>query len=371
MSERLQITYSTGVGTLVVSDALVALVHAPPSDDIVRVLRTHPPDVSGVYALLSASPDLRGGVVVQRATGASVLISGEVAVSIDGTALASAGGRIRTAELEPGQRLGLRLGDAAPAASWYELEGGSAPASEVIIGWRATSTRDVEPHGFEDETIVRAVAERRPLPEARHDLISMVPRTWSSGMPNTAQAGTGPSTGDDFTVARVGQPGVGPQYAPAASVPAAMVRTVRCPVGHPNPLHIPACRSCGSSLTHAATELIERPALGSLRFEDGRRVVLDRPVVIGRTPPAAHEVDGELARPFAIDDQSMSRVHAIVHLVDWFVQVSDQDSSNGTIVHWPGRAPQRLRPFERITLSPNVRIAFGTSVECTFVSGSP
>jgi hypothetical protein len=64
----------------------------------------------------------------------------------------------------------------------------------------------------------------------------------------------------------------------------------------------------------------------------------------------------------AIDSAELSRVHVVVHIADWSIQVSDQHSTNGTTVFLPGRPPQKLRPFEKVTIAAGTRIELGDAV---------
>ena len=143
------------------------------------------------------------------------------------------------------------------------------------------------------------------------------------------------------------------------------MQSVRCADRHPNPPSAHACRVCGQPIRDRTAITIPRPRLGTLRFSTGLDVALNGPVLIGRHPPSGQLVDGEVADAVAIDDSELSRFHVAVHVTEWFVQVADQGSTNGTIVKVQGKAPLTLRPFERVQIAPETTIDLGGAI--TFV----
>lgn len=76
----------------------------------------------------------------------------------------------------------------------------------------------------------------------------------------------------------------------------------------------------------------------SLVADDGSRVPLDRPYVLGRDPRRDPEVQSGAASPVFIPDQgrTVSRVQARVELVDRVLRVTDAGSINGTYIAAPG-----------------------------------
>ncbi|MEQ1701397.1 MAG: FHA domain-containing protein, partial [Ilumatobacteraceae bacterium] len=110
---------------------------------------------------------------------------------------------------------------------------------------------------------------------------------------------------------------------------------------------------------------IPRSTLGVLRFSTGEQVSIEGPIVIGRTPAVA-EVDGERAVQIAIDNSELSRTHATVHVVDWFVYVADNGSTNGTRVIAPGMTPETCRLQDRIQITPGTVVDLGGVVTFRF-----
>lgn len=144
------------------------------------------------------------------------------------------------------------------------------------------------------------------------------------------------------------------------------VLAVRCPQGHPNPPQTPECRVCRQSIASRATESIERPTLGVLRFSTGLVVPVNGPLAVGRRPPDDQMLGAEVATGVAIDNSELSRFHAALLVNDWYVQLVDQGSTNGTMVSIPGQSDQVLRPNERVQLAYGCVINLGGAVSATF-----
>ena len=188
-----------------------------------------------------------------------------------------------------------------------------------------------------------------------------------SAPPNPAGTGERPGDHDGHTVMR--------RTSAAGGQPVVVVRSlagrpsvlaVRCPQGHPNPPQTPACRVCGQGIISRATEQIERPTLGVLRFSTGLAVPVNGPLAVGRRPPDDQMLGAEVATAVAIDNSELSRFHAAVLVNDWYVQLADQGSTNGTMVSMPGQSDQVLRPNERVLLAHGCVINLGGAVSVSF-----
>lgn len=94
--------------------------------------------------------------------------------------------------------------------------------------------------------------------------------------------------------------------------------------------------------------------LGWLEFDDGARVPLDRPIVIGRMPPLQQVIYGDLAQPVIIDDPSrlVSSYHVLVRCEGPNVFVEDQASKNHTWVTTPHGEKTQLLPNEPAIIIP-------------------
>lgn len=178
---------------------------------------------------------------------------------------------------------------------------------------------------------------------------------------------------DDEAAGDVDEPtvrGGGRLLAPGATgAMGASVRAVHCPAGHPNPPHGDRCRICDQPIVDATVATIPRPVLGRLRLPDGRVVLLDRPVILGRKLPREVIVEGEAAQlvAFPVDEKRLSRVHAEIRLADWQVQVLDRDSMNHTFVELPGQPPMQLRPAEAFPIPLGAIVNLGDAVRIELV----
>lgn len=105
-----------------------------------------------------------------------------------------------------------------------------------------------------------------------------------------------------------------------------------------------------------STHLVPVVELGS----SGRRLSLDQPVLIGRSPDVDSFPTEAGLVGVQIDDVKLSRSHLIVSCVAGSVVVTDCDSTNGTIiVEEPGARPQALAPHEPLRIDDDAVIYLG------------
>jgi pSer/pThr/pTyr-binding forkhead associated (FHA) protein len=148
------------------------------------------------------------------------------------------------------------------------------------------------------------------------------------------------------------------------------VHAVRCPAGHLNPPHLVSCRVCSAAVSEQPPVTVPRPVLGVLRLSSGDDIVLDRSVLLGRSPSVDRLVDGE--RPHVVKlpspGQDISRNHVEVHVDGWHVLVTDLNSTNGTVVTRVGQLPERLRPNDAAMIEPGTVVTIADEVSFTFVA---
>ena len=124
------------------------------------------------------------------------------------------------------------------------------------------------------------------------------------------------------------------------------------------------CSSCGAPVdAESPTVVGERPALGTLTFDDGATLELTRSVVIGSDVPADYEIDGEAATIVELNnDESVSPVHVEIRLRGWDVELVDVQSSGGTFTR--GRrelqSRTRIRPEHPTVLMPGSEVRLGS-----------
>jgi hypothetical protein len=153
-----------------------------------------------------------------------------------------------------------------------------------------------------------------------------------------------------------------PDPSPGSSEPA--ILAVLCPNGHANPPDTTSCRVCGGPVGTHGPQLVGPPVLAVLRASDGTSAEVDRPVLIGRAP-SSDRSSSRTPRLMTVPspNHDISRTHLEVAPDDWQVVVTDLNSTNGTILVWPGDVDrQQLAPGERIPVQVGSVMELGDGV---------
>jgi hypothetical protein len=146
------------------------------------------------------------------------------------------------------------------------------------------------------------------------------------------------------------------------------VHAVHCANGHLNPAHASVCRACGAPVLAEAPLIVPRPVLGALRLSTGDVIPLDRGVLLGRHPKgsaAGPDAERHVVR-VPSPNGDISRAHTEIRLDGWHVLAVDLNSTNGTVVVPPGRAPERLRPNEARPIEPGTVVLLSDDVSFRF-----
>ncbi|MEM9463977.1 MAG: FHA domain-containing protein [Actinomycetota bacterium] len=122
------------------------------------------------------------------------------------------------------------------------------------------------------------------------------------------------------------------------------------------------CRACGAALPPGdqGVHRVVRPSLGSLVFDDGTTIELDRSYEVGRQP----EPDSSDIHPVAITGAKVSRRHAKVIVRDWDVLIEDLGSRNGTTMlptGAEGEDPVLLSQGMPVAIEPGAIVHLGSS----------
>jgi pSer/pThr/pTyr-binding forkhead associated (FHA) protein len=118
---------------------------------------------------------------------------------------------------------------------------------------------------------------------------------------------------------------------------------------------------CGISMVHVTHNLVPgpRPTLGFVVFDDGSTFGLDRSYLVGREPG---EPGDRHTAPLTIQDnnETLSRRHAEIRLVDWTVHLVDLGSTNGTFI-WDAGFERwtQIVPHQPYPLPPGATVALG------------
>ncbi|MGI9646403.1 MAG: FHA domain-containing protein, partial [Ilumatobacteraceae bacterium] len=144
-----------------------------------------------------------------------------------------------------------------------------------------------------------------------------------------------------------------------------MVTGVYSPRGHFNHPDAKYCSRTGVKMGASHTRVLvegPRPPLGVITLDDGSTHTVQWNLVVGRGPTNDGRVQREEAGPLTIvdDQQSVSRAHAMLELVEWDVLVSDLGSRNHTFVQDGPTAPRRqLAVGERAALRSGTTVHLG------------
>jgi hypothetical protein len=102
-------------------------------------------------------------------------------------------------------------------------------------------------------------------------------------------------------------------------------------------------------------------------FSDGRSELLDRPVIVGRSPSANRVSGSELPRLVTVggSDPDISRSHVRFTVEGGTVVITDLHSRNGTLMSLPGRPPQKLREGEPTSALAGTVVDLGGGIRIT------
>ena len=370
-----------GLGIVARWPGMVVVVPSDPSHDqaaeeILGSLGAEPTPAEVARVIQNALDTGRlrvAGYLAMAAGGPLAMVSGPIEVLADGTAVLSGTSGPVEHQVTATERVTLRaanLAKAAEPASPFDLRRGIAPGAGITLGHTeaATKARPTTPPppgqvGLEsraepaappqvavpfrsqllfDQDIV--VHHRPPLPLAAH-------RQPDIGGQAAPQPGGYPSPSS------APPPTPKPQLGPGE----AMVEGILCSRGHFNNPEASYCMVCGISMVHLTHNLVPgpRPTLGFVVFDDGSTFGLDRSYLVGREPGSTDDTN---TAPLSIQDnnETLSRRHAEIRLIEWAVTLVDLGSTNGSFI-WDVANEQwnQLVPHQPMQLAPGDTIALG------------
>ena len=151
-----------------------------------------------------------------------------------------------------------------------------------------------------------------------------------------------------------------------------MVVAFRCVNGHFSPPYATHCRICGVGLDQSQQPLeVVRPPLGVLKLWAGGTILLDRGVIFGRNPHVVPGTVGPMPNLLKIEDpnRDVSSQHCWIRLEDWYVTVTDLNSTNGTQVILPHRPPLALRANDPVAIEPGSRVILANAFDFVYEVG--
>ena len=190
--------------------------------------------------------------------------------------------------------------------------------------------------------------------DADHDVTESSPESAESSVPATSATDTEAAEASS----------------PAATSTATLwkerpkLRGVTCPLGHFT-APAPICRVCGEAIDSTVSPVTDtRPVLGNLVFDDGAKLDLDRPAVVGANVPQGYTIDDEPTTIVRLDDGhgGVSDVQLEIRCSGWEVEVVDMQSESGTYTMLQGerQTRTRLRSGQAVTLQDGMTVETGT-----------
>ncbi|MEM8926036.1 MAG: FHA domain-containing protein [Actinomycetota bacterium] len=318
------------------------------------------------------------GMLLAATGGPMAMVFGPVEVVADGDIVLTGAGGLAERQVAGSERLTMRaagLAKAAESVSPYDLRRGVAPGAGITVGQDVSAILASPPEA--------PVAPRRPDPP-RHSR-PVDPDPYDVDVPFRSEVLVSPNApvepAKPLAVLGGQRPEAGRVAAPEKPAPVAppdradlpfpdadtdqtdevIVQGIVCSRGHFNNPQAQFCQACGINMVHVTHNLVPgpRPTLGFVVFDDGSTFGLNRSYLVGREP--GDPADPHMA-PLTIQDnnETLSRRHAEIRLVDWTVQLVDLGSTNGSFIwdtameHW-----NQIAPNQPVDLSPGDTVALG------------
>ena len=359
---------------------------------------THQASVETMFAELGSDPDpadvvraireltidqstLTAAAYLMTATGGPMALAhGPVEILVDDEVILTGADGPNEIQIKSGDQLTLRStadADSAEPLAPYDLRRGVAPGGGISLGGvgRPSTNIGAPPppeHSTASTPGVGAPAEPEPAKIAapfRSVLLFNVESTETR--PALPVAVTRPAVNDVTSPEPAGDSGPLGHPAPTHREPEptiepeadddVIVHGIVCSRDHFNNPAAAFCMVCGISMVHVTHNLVPgtRPTLGFVVFDDGSTFGLDRSYLVGREPG---ETGDRHTAPLTIPDnnETLSRRHAEIRLIDWVVHVVDLGSTNGTFI-WDLTYERwnQIGPNQPVALAPGDTVALG------------
>ena len=376
-----------GLGFIARWPGIVLVIPSDPAHDqraeeLLISLGTEPTPAEMARMVRDAIDDgsLRVAGYLAMATGGPLaMVYGPIEVLTDGEPVLSGIGGPNEQQVMATERLTLRaanLSKAAEPTTPFDLRRGIAPGAGITLGnpEMATNVRPSAPPRPDHVLPEPPVGEAPVQPEVvavpfqsvlLFDQDIQIEQRPPLPVAGPATVGKG-DTGRQLTPPTQDQALPDPDHPHSESVQApgpeeAMVHGIVCSRGHFNNPAASYCMVCGISMVHVTHNLVPgpRPTLGFVVFDDGSTFGLDRSYLVGREPGETHD---PLIAPLTIQDnnETLSRRHAEIRLIEWGVHLVDLKSTNGsfiwdvTVEHW-----NQIAPNQPVPLAPGDTVALG------------
>ncbi|MEL7155226.1 MAG: FHA domain-containing protein [Actinomycetota bacterium] len=315
------------------------------------------------------------GVLLTITGGAMGLVFGPVEIVADGETVLSGVGGLAEHNVVAAERLTMRAANLAKAAegvSPFDLRRGVAPGAGITLGQPSSVIVASPPaapprpdHRARSEGLMPPQQPVEPEVPFRSELLfeGDVPVEPAMPLPVAASKPSPEPSPPRPVVADAPAPPVSepPPAVEPIDPDEVMVHGIVCSRGHFNNPAAQFCQACGINMVHVTHNLVPgpRPTLGFVVFDDGSTFGLNRSYLIGREPG---EPSDPHCAPLTIQDnnETLSRRHAELRLVEWTVQLVDLGSTNGSFIwdtqmeHW-----NQIAPNQPVNLEPGDTVALG------------
>lgn len=379
-----------GLGYVARWPGVVLVIPNDPTHDLAvealfMELGTEPDPVDVVSAVtgLIGGGELKAAAHLTAETGGPIAMAfGKMEILVDGELVVGRTPEPTERQIAGGNRVTIRaanLSKAAEPAPPFDLRRGIVPGGGITLGGAealaqtgltAPPRPEHAPPPAADPATEPPVQPTRPqvpfesillldADDGRLPTSEPLPIAGADASPaNLATSESPAGTGPD------GAPAPSHRDAPTTIVPDngdVTVHGIICSRQHFNNPSAAFCMVCGISMVHVTHNLIPgpRPTLGFVVFDDGSTFGLDRCYIVGREPGETHDVK---TASLAIQDnnETLSRRHAEIRLIDWTVNIVDLGSTNGTFI-WDADFERwnRIGPEQPVALSPGDTVALG------------
>lgn len=319
--------YRPGTGAAVVTESFVVLLDGPAVTEVaVRLFHAGRP----VGSLTEWAERWAGEVtdlaaVARRGASWHVLVRGGAVAEVDGTA-------VRAEE---------DSGEAVLDGAGFSVDLGSGPAG--------TGPADVAAGDGDDWLPVTGGVVRASAVRA-----------------GTAVAGTGSEVEDTWHDDGEVVGSLAPVADGAGAVTPVSPATPATPATPPSP------RTPPSADSPETVPVVPEPVF-EVVLSNGRRVPVAGPVLVGRAPESGRFHAGAAPRLLVVPnpERDISATHLELRPAADHVVATDMSSTNGTVVHLPGRPPARLRPGAGMPVPPGGVIELSADVRLTVARIDP
>ncbi|GAA1642131.1 FHA domain-containing protein [Georgenia ruanii] len=360
--------YRPGNWIALVAEGAVALLHPMLGDRAARELweiarrGARVGDRVGHLAARAAAELPAFAVVEADPRGLRVLVRGDVVVTAGSAQVTGAGPATTREALLPGEArfvlaAASTMPDAGPDTAWLPLVGGMVHAAQV----RAFDTAQERPLGLHrhdrDPDVDLGIMHAPVRSDLDDTAIEMADDdadlTWASEPDPPAAHDLPVEDGAPGPVEPRRDTAAGVLATPAASMASAVSEVLAAPR-----------HAAASGAPHTPPGARAAEPLLELVLPTGARVPVTGPVRLGRAPEPGRVPGAEVPRLVAVPnpERGVSTTHAEVRPAGDYVVVTDLGSTNGTVLHLPGRPPRRLRPGTGVPVPPGGVVELGAEV---------